>query len=285
MFIVDTQVHIWKDETPDRPWAPGGRERAKANGHRLEGFGYEELRQLMDEGGVNRVLIVPPSREGDRIDFALEACERYPDRFGIMARIPQNKPEEAKAMLRDWKSIPGVKGTRLTFHRPTDRNWMIDGTCDWYWPFAEEHGIKTMVHAPLWKTELGAIAKKHPRLKIIIDHMGILTNCKDDAIGHWVSETADLHAHPNIYVKISCIPGYSTQPYPHHHLTKYVRGMVDKMGPQRCFWGTDLTRLMPRGLKYQDTIEHFTKHMNFTEQELEWIMGRGVCECLDWPIE
>jgi predicted TIM-barrel fold metal-dependent hydrolase len=84
----------------------------KLNGHRLEAFGYEECIRLMNEAGVNRVLIVPPSWEGDRIDYALEACEKYPDRIGIMARIPPNKPDEAKAMLRDWKSIPYIKGTR-----------------------------------------------------------------------------------------------------------------------------------------------------------------------------
>ena len=42
---------------------------------------------------------------------------------------------------------------------------------------------------------------------------------------------------------------------------------------------------MGHGLTYKDTIEHFTKHMNFTAEELEWIMGKGICECLDWPIQ
>jgi hypothetical protein len=38
VFIVDTQVHIWKEETPDRPWIPGARERMRLNGHREEAF-------------------------------------------------------------------------------------------------------------------------------------------------------------------------------------------------------------------------------------------------------
>jgi predicted TIM-barrel fold metal-dependent hydrolase len=285
MFIVDSQVHIWKEETPDRPWVPGARERLKANGHQLEPFTYEECIELMDRDGVNRALIVPPSWEGDREDYALEACEKYPDRFGVMARIPQNKPNEAKAMLRDWKGIPHIKGTRLTFHRPIDRNWMIDGTCNWYWSFAEEHNIKTMVHAPFWKAELGAIAKRHPGLRLIIDHMGILTRSVDDSISHWVEETAALHVHPNIYVKVSAIPGYSTHPFPYENVNHYVRDMVRKMGPERCFWGTDITRLMHnKGLTYKDTIEHFTTHLGLSADELSWIMGRGICQCLEWPI-
>ncbi len=202
-----------------------------------------------------------------------------------MARIPQNKPEEGKAMLADFAQNPHVKGTRLTFHRPQDRNWMIDGTNDWYWPVAEELRIPTMVHAPVWKRELGEIAAKHPELRIIIDHMGIMARCVDDAIGYWVSETADLAAHPNIYVKVSALLGYSTQPFPNNNIQKYVREMVDRMGPQRCFYGTDITRLLGHGITYTDTIEQFTKHWDFTPEELEWIMGRGISEVLNWPIE
>ena len=96
VFIVDSQVHIWKEETPDRPWVPGARERIRLNGHREDPFSYEECLKLMDEAGVNRVVIVPPSWEGDRIDYSLEACEAHPDRFGVMARIPQNEPGEAR---------------------------------------------------------------------------------------------------------------------------------------------------------------------------------------------
>lgn len=286
MLIVDSQVHVWKEETPDRPWAAGARERMKMNGHREKAFSYEECIDKMDAAGVDRVLIVPPSWEGDRTDYALEACAAYPGRFGVMARIPQDKPEDAKAMMKDWASIPDIKGTRLTFHRPIDRNWMIDGTCDWYWPFAEEHNVKTMVNAPIWKAELGKIAARHPGLKLIIDHMGIMVRSVDDAISHWVAETAELHVHPNVYVKVSSVPHYSTHPFPYANIKPYVRDLVAKMGPERCFWGTDLTRLEDtRGLTYKDTVEHFTKHMDFSERELDWIMGRAICECLEWPVE
>jgi predicted TIM-barrel fold metal-dependent hydrolase len=122
-------------------------------------------------------------------------------------------------------------------------------------------------------------------LKIIIDHMGIMARCVDDAIGYWVSETADLCEHPNIYVKVSAIPGYSSQPFPNLNIEKYVREMVNKMGAERCFWGTDITRLLDHGLTYKDTIEQFTKHFtSLKPAELEQIMGLGICKCLDWPV-
>ena len=52
VFIVDSQVHIWKEEAPDRPWVPGARERIRLNGHREEPFSHEECLALMDEARV-----------------------------------------------------------------------------------------------------------------------------------------------------------------------------------------------------------------------------------------
>jgi hypothetical protein len=42
---------------------------------------------------------------------------------------------------------------------------------------------------------------------------------------------------------------------------------------------------MGHGLTYKDTIEHFTKHMGLTDEQLDWVMGRGLCQTLEWPIE
>ncbi len=63
----------------------------------------------------------------------------------------------------------------------------------------------------------------------------------------------------------------------------YIRTLVDQMGAERCFWGTDLSRLVNHGLTYTDTIEQFTKYYPFTPEELEWIMGRGISKWVKWP--
>jgi hypothetical protein len=37
-------------------------------------------------------------------------------------------------------------------------------------------------------------------------------------------------------------------------------------------------------LTYRDTIEHFTRDIGVSGTDADWIMGRGICECLEWPI-
>jgi predicted TIM-barrel fold metal-dependent hydrolase len=91
--IVDAQVHLWKAESEDWKWIPGTKPQLP------EPFTIEKLVPLMDQAGVDRVVIVPPSWPGDRNDYGLEAAQRYPNRFAVMGRIAlQNPRSRARAI-------------------------------------------------------------------------------------------------------------------------------------------------------------------------------------------
>jgi predicted TIM-barrel fold metal-dependent hydrolase len=90
-LIVDSQVHLWKAESPDWQWVPGMKPQMP------EPFTIEKLVPLMDEAGVDRVVVVPPSWPGDRNDYGLEAAKRYPNRFHVMGRIPLKDQKSAGA--------------------------------------------------------------------------------------------------------------------------------------------------------------------------------------------
>ena len=107
-----------------------------------EPFTIERVVPLMDEAGVERVVIVPPTLEGERLDYAQEAVKRYPGRFAIMARIALDQPERA-ARLATWRDQPGVLGVRLNFGA-TEAKWLTDGTADWFWPAVEKANLPVM---------------------------------------------------------------------------------------------------------------------------------------------
>ncbi len=61
-----------------------------------------------------------------------------------------------------------------------------------------------------------------------------------------------------------------------------VRRVFDRFGAQRMFWGTDLSRLP---CSYRQAITLFTEALNFLSgSDLEWVMGRAICDWLDWPM-
>ena len=69
MQIVDSQVHTWHAETADRPWPPG----RSLEAQKPYPIAKETLLFEMDLAGVSRMVLVPPSWEGDRNDVALVA--------------------------------------------------------------------------------------------------------------------------------------------------------------------------------------------------------------------
>ena len=171
----------------------------------------EKLVPLMDQAGVDRVVIVPPSWPGDRNDYALEAAKRYPNRFAVMGRIPLKNPQAA-ALLPKWKEQPGMLGVRLTFLGPAQA-WLTDGTPDWFWPEAEKAGLPVMFLTPGRNAELARVAERYPRLQLIADHMGVsIDTVKEGRIPDAISQTASLAKYPNVSVKLSLAPNYRRNP-------------------------------------------------------------------------
>ena len=276
MRIVDSQVHVWGADTPERPWRPGGH----AHAQRSTPVGAGEVLGWMDAGGVDRAILVPPSWEGDRNDLAVAAARTHPDRFAVMGRIDPAAPDLASLLAR-WREQPGMLGVRLALHTPELRQPFLEGRYDALWSIAEREGLPVMVliHHP-YMPMIEAIAAKHPDLKLVIDHLGLVNGEKDAHAFRGLGKLLALAARRNVAVKASALPCYTGETYPYPGLGPYVRRVHEAFGPRRMFWGTDQTR-SPIG--YREGIALFTEHMPFLSRaDLEWVMGRGVCEWLGW---
>jgi predicted TIM-barrel fold metal-dependent hydrolase len=274
-MIVDAQVHLWKAETPDWRWVAGRVPQLP------EPFTIEKLVSMMDEAGVDRVVIVPPSWPGDRNDYALEAARRYPGRFAVMGRIPLEQPESA-ALLPKWKEQPGMLGVRLTLHR-AQAALLDGGAADWFWPAAEKAGLPVMFLAPGNMPKFAPIAQRHPQLPLIIDHMSLtLDIAKNGTIKNAIDDVVALARYPNVSVKLSSAPTYSFEPYPWRDMTEHLKRCFDAFGPRRCYWGTDITNAFAKST-YRQRITHFTEELSFlSEEDKDWVMGRAILTRLGW---
>jgi predicted TIM-barrel fold metal-dependent hydrolase len=274
-IIVDAQIHMWKANTPDRPWVPGTRPQLP------EPFTIERVVPMIDEAGVDRVVIVPPTLEGPRLDYAQEAVKRYPGRFAIMGRIALDDPETAKR-FPTWKEQPGVLGIRLNI-ASDQATWLTNGTTDWFWPAAEKYRIPVMFLTTGQTRLFGPIAERHPQLPLIIDHMGVSSEAvKSGKMPEAISQSAALAKYPNVSVKLSAAPLFSSEPYPFRDVTPHIRRLFDAYGPRRCHWGTDVTNSYAKAT-YRQRVTHFTETLDFlSEDDKDWIMGRAIMERLGW---
>jgi predicted TIM-barrel fold metal-dependent hydrolase len=276
-MIVDAQVHLWTAPRPDWPWVPGMKPQMP------EPFTIEKLVPMMDEAGVDRVVVVPPSWPGDRNDYGLEAARRYPTRFGVMGRIPLRNPKSA-ALLPTWRDQPGMLGVRVTF-LGKDIEMLSDGSADWFWPAAEKAGLPVMFLATERGPVFARIAERHPGLQLIVDHMGLSLSVQAVREGKFaasIEHTLMLAKYPNVSVKLSAAPNYSLETYPFRDMTPHIRRVFDAFGPRRCYWGSDMTNGFDKAT-YRQRITHFTGTLDFlTEDDKDWVMGRGILARLRW---
>jgi predicted TIM-barrel fold metal-dependent hydrolase len=274
-LIVDAQIHMWPANTPERPWVAGQKPQLP------EPFTIERVVPMMDKAGVDRVVIVPPTLEGERIDYGQEAARRHPGRFAIMARIDLDKPDRA-ARLPTWRDQPAVLGVRLNLGA-RERAWLTDGTADWFWPAAEKANLPVMFLTAGYTHMFGPIAERHPQLQLIIDHMGVSSEAiRKKIVPEVLDQTAALAKYPNVSVKLSSVPRISTESYPFRDTVPHVKRLFDAYGPQRCYWGTDVTNGFDKAT-YRQRVTQFTEEMPFlTESDKDWVMGRAIVQRLRW---
>jgi len=215
-----------------------------------------------------------------------DGCERRRDigadpldRFDL---VEDEQEARSPALLANWKAQPGMLGVRVTFLGASE-TWLADGTADWFWPAAEKAGLPVMCLTAGHGLKFARIAERHPRLTLIVDHMGVSTAIvKAGKTSESIGDAVALAKYPNVSVKLSAAPNYSSEPYPFRDFLPHIRVLFDAYGPQRCYWGTDLTNGFSRAT-YRQRITHFTEEMTFlSESDKDWIMGRAILARLRW---
>src|SRR5262249_7510277 len=242
----------------------------------------DTLRREGEGGGVEPPPPPPPSSGAPTPnELAVEAARQHPHRLAILGNFPLDRPE-SRALIDTWKSRPGMLGLRFTFLQPHQKTWPTDGTMDWLWPAAAPAGIPAaLLPAGLLPAVAGA-AERHPRLKLIIDHLGRPSGTKDDAAWANLSEMLALAKYPNVAIKATGAPSYSSEAYPYRNIHGHLRRIYDAFGPERMFWGTDITR-MP--CPWRQCVTMFTEELPWLSgRDLELVMGRAGCKWIDWKL-
>jgi predicted TIM-barrel fold metal-dependent hydrolase len=272
MLIVDSQIHLWQN--------------GKMSPHhrQIPTYSADDALAEMASAGVDCAVIHPPSALGEPANaLAVEAVRKHPDKFCILGHFDLLSPDREKIVAR-WRERPGMLGLRYTFNQPHEKSWWTDGSLDWFWAACEKAGLPIGLLASGSNIKvLGKIAERHPRLKLHIDHIGRgggRSEVKDDAAYANLGEMLALAKLPNVAVKLSGAPSTSTQPYPYKNIHKYLQQIIEAFGPERSFWGTDITR-MP--CTYRQCVTMFTEEMPWLKgRDLEQVMGGAFVAWLGW---
>jgi predicted TIM-barrel fold metal-dependent hydrolase len=234
----------------------------------------------MDEAGVDAALIHPPRGwDPDSNALAIEAVRKYPDRFAIMGNFALENPDDRK-LIHGWRDQPGMMGLRWPLLSDEHQKWLHEGRLEWLWPAAEKEGLPLAMMGGIFLPKFREIAERHPHLKMIVDHCGLNRHGQDAQAFIHLDELVALAKLPNVAVKATGAPHYSTQAYPFRNIHDGLHRIFDAFGPQRFFWGTDITR-MP--CSYRQCVTFFTEELPWLKgSDLEDVMGRALCGWIGW---
>jgi predicted TIM-barrel fold metal-dependent hydrolase len=268
MKIIDAQVHIWGAGAP-------------LHMHRqIPSFSADELLAEMKAAGVDGAILHPPGWDPASNALSIKAVQNHPGKFGILGNFPLDDPR-SRLMVKEWMTLPGMLGLRFALVPDEQQRWVRDGSIDWMWAGAERAGIPVATMAGRFLPEFRAIAERHPDLTLIIDHLGLARMAKDDAVFANLPELLALARLPNIHIKATGAPAYSSHPYPFRNLHDGLHRIFDAFGPRRFFWGTDITRM---ACSYRECVTMFTEELPWLSgDDLELVMGKAVCDVLRCP--
>jgi len=266
MRIVDAQIHTWGTGLP-----------SNLSHWQVTHFTPEEAIALMDAGGVDAAVIHPPGWDPNSTEMAFKAVKDYPGRFAIMGAVPLDRPE-SRARIAGWRNQPGMLGLRFGFLNDPAKQWLRDGTLDWLWVEAEKASVPIAMLATDSLKEIAGIAQRHPGLRLTIDHLG--GRGGTTTLKNHMAELVALAKCPNVAVKATGAPGYSTEAYPFAGMHTYLRQIYDAFGPDRMFWGTDISK-MP--CSWRQCVTMFTEELAWlSDHDKNLIMGDALCAWWGW---
>jgi L-fuconolactonase len=266
MLIIDSQVHFFGPEAGANPSLKNHRKRD-----------IPELLDHMNGAGVSRVVLVPARPDDSATNAAaLHAAASAPTRFAVIGKLNPSLGG-FDSVLRDWKE-PRLLGYRVSF--PPGRLTVSDPAHDNLWKAAESKHVPLMVWAPGQLADLAAVAARHPDLRLTIDHLGLGAGDFDEAVDPIARELASHAGITNLSVKASGLPGHSTHAFPYSNLHGAVLRVIEAYGPQRVFWGTDLSTLP---CPYLEAVQMFSEHMGLPQEALQQVLGLGIASWLGWP--
>ncbi len=299
MEIVDSQVH-------------------------LNMVGLEEGLAAMDAVGVDAVIIdeyvSPNPRQEPQIGhfvadtvFRYEtplseiAVRRFPERFAYVARVSPDDPEleDLIGRVRDQR---GRLALRLIPHLPVRPGSpaavapsgsasavllerIRRGDFERYFRSAADAGVPVFLQLsgndlPGDIALFASIARRHPALALIVDHMGVALPARPGSDGEpgraglrLLDELASLE---NVSFKWCHMIRLSREPYPYPDIAAELRRLVELFGAHRIMWASDWTIDLGWN-SWSEALLSVREDADLTPEDRALILGGTARAVLGWP--
>jgi L-fuconolactonase len=229
--VIDTHLHFWDLATYGHDeWL-----RESPSIHRS--FLPPDVKSHFQTCGVDLGVVIEAGRSHRLNLWWLELAKRF-DYLGAVVLGCSLEQDDLAARFDQYADSPHFVGVRTTPEGPAD---------GWADSPATERGLRELVRRDLSLDLLvshttfpavGELARRHPSLRIILDHCGN-PSFRDGDLDAWRSNLSALAAHDNIWIKYSSLLFYTHPDSSIVRLQSVAQYLLETFGVQRMIWGSN----------------------------------------------
>jgi L-fuconolactonase len=239
--LIDSHQHLWVMSEREYSWIE------PSYGPLFDDFTPERLAPEIPESGVTSSILVQAADSYEDTFYMLDVAAHSAFVRAVVAWVPFDRPNEARAAIDIFAKNPLVKGFRNLSHdfsNPKYNNddaWILRPAVLETLSYIEKAGL-TMDYvsvSPAQTKNVVTLAKKFPKLKIIVDHFAKPPIAAKE-MEPWASSMKEIAAFPNVYTKLSGLNTASDlENWTVADWQPYVDLMVETFGVERIMMGGD----------------------------------------------
>jgi predicted TIM-barrel fold metal-dependent hydrolase len=276
MMIIDSQVHAYERNRPERPWAG-----VLAGPDEVTG---DQMVAAMDAAGVDGALLVSPfTMYRYDASYALEVHKRHSGRFALIKPVDPADPAVAD-VIAEWKRTSGTVAIRMLLARAGLAADPADPGLNRVLATAARLSVPVNLHIAGRLEQGSELIRRNPDTRIVVDHLALVQPHEPPVPAQpWAElpKVLALAALDNIAIKISGACTLSRQPFPYADIWDPVCRIIDAFGIDRCMWGTDWTRAV-KFLTFKQGVDAFRSTDRISPDDKAKLMGGTLTRIYGW---
>ncbi|KQX05781.1 metal-dependent hydrolase [Leifsonia sp. Root1293] len=234
--MIDSHQHVWDLNRAEYSWL------GPDAGILHRSIPMDEVLPSFAAAGITGSVLVQSADNDEDTDYMLEVARRTPQVLAVVGYVPLHEPDRAAERLAELQREPLFRGVRNLIHDRSDPHWLLRDDVDATLGMLEEADVPFDVVGvlPEHLKAVIAISERHPRLRMVLDH---LNKPPIGAADHepWWSLIARAAENPLVFGKVSGL--YSSVGDPADWTVEGVRPVfehaIEVFGPDRLLYGGD----------------------------------------------
>ncbi len=248
--VVDAHLQVWNPDTVHYPWMTSHDAAVQRP------FRVSDIDDDLADEGVGRVVLVQAAdnrADSELMLFQALASARV---AGVVAWVPLDHADDAAAQLDAWRREP-VVGVGHRGHDTRDPDWLTGAAvADGLTLLGERRlPLDVTAHTPEALARLAVVAEHHPKLTLVLDHLGdppLAALAAGDRApwSRWSALLGTVAQLPNVVAKVSGLGTAAGRGWTPQALQPAVDRALEVFGPGRLMLGSDWPYALLAGGSY-----------------------------------